>query len=98
MKAVSQKKLRTIWFHSNVGYKSETHSHRQQYGGCQREAGREVEEGKGGQIYGHGGWFNFGRWAYNAVYRSCIIEMYTWNLCDPINQRHPSKFNKEEIY
>ena len=36
-----RKKLRMIWFHSYVEYKTGTHRHRQQYGGYQREgAGR----------------------------------------------------------
>ena len=33
-----------------MGYKTETHGHRQQYGGYQRKGGRVVK-GKGGQIY-----------------------------------------------
>ena len=33
-----------------MGYKTETHRHRQQYGGYQREGG--IVKGKEGQIYG----------------------------------------------
>ena len=32
-------------------------------------------------------------WVYNAIYRSCIIVMYTLNPYDPINQCDPNKFN-----
>ena len=48
---ISQKKLRTIWFHSHVGWKTETHRHRQQYGGYQREGGWGVVKGQECQIY-----------------------------------------------
>ena len=30
--------------------------------------------------------------AHGAMYRSCVIEMYTGNLYDLINQCHPNKF------
>lgn len=33
-------------------------------------------------------------WAHNEIYRSCIIEMYIWNLYNLIKQYHPNKFNK----
>lgn len=34
-----------------------------------------VEKEKGSQICGDGGRrFDFGLWAYNAIYRSCVIE------------------------
>lgn len=36
--------------------------------------------------------FEFGWWAQNVVYRSCIIEMYTGKLYDSIEQCHPNKF------
>ena len=67
--------------------KPKLNRHRQQYGGYQREAGGVgwIVKGKGGQIYGDRRWFDFGEWAHNAVYRSCITEMYTWNLCDLTN-------------
>ena len=71
---ISQKKLRTIWLHSYVGYKTETRRHRQQYGGHQRERG--VRDSKGGQTYGDRRCFDFGWWAHNVIYRSCTIEMY----------------------
>ena len=48
-------KVSTIGFHSYVGYRSETHRHRQQYGGYQREEWRGgVVKGTGSQIYGDG--------------------------------------------
>ena len=78
---ISQKKLRTIWFHSYVGYKTETLGHRQ------RERYGAVVKGKVGKIYG---WWQktiyFGWW---TIYISCIIDMYTWNLYNCINQCHP---------
>ena len=46
---------------------TQPHRHRQQYGGCQRE-GVGVVKGKGGQMCGDGR-FDFGWWAYNAMYR-----------------------------
>ena len=36
----------------------------------------EVVKGKGGQVYGDGRRFDFGWWAHNAIYRSCITEVY----------------------
>ena len=57
-------------------YKTKTHRHRKQYGVYQREG--ELW-GKGDQIYGDERRFDFGWWAHNAIYRLCIIEMYTWN-------------------
>lgn len=50
-------------------------------------------EGQGAQIYAEGRWLGFGGWAHSAIYRSCITDMHTWNLCDPINQRPPNEFN-----
>ena len=35
-----------------MGYKTETHRHRKQYGGYQRESVGGIVKGKGGQIYG----------------------------------------------
>ena len=37
---------------SHEGYKTETHRHRQQHGGCQRGEGGDVVKGKGGQMHG----------------------------------------------
>ena len=28
-------------------------------------------------------------------YRWCIIELYTWHLCNPINHCHPNTFNEK---
>ena len=53
-----------------------------------RELGEAVKD-KGGQIYGCGRRFDVGWWAYNAIYRWCITQVYTWNLCNLINQCHP---------
>ena len=41
-------KLSTTWFHSSVGHNAETHGHRQQCGGDQREGGWEVSKGQRG--------------------------------------------------
>ena len=49
--------------------------------------------GKGGQINGDKRLFYFGWCAHNAIYRSCIIVIYTWNLHDSINQCHTNKYN-----
>ena len=37
--------------------------------------------------------FDFGWWAHNAIYRWCIIDLYTWNLYNFINQCHHNKCN-----
>ena len=34
----------------------------------------------------------------NIIYRWCIIELYTWNLYNLINQCHPNKFNKNIFF
>ena len=47
---------------SYVGYKTEIHRHRQQYGGYQWEEGWEPVKGKGSQTYG-GRIFAFGWWS-----------------------------------
>ena len=46
------------------------------YSGYQRE-GVGIVKGKGGQIYSDGRQSDFRWWAHNAIYTSCIIEMYT---------------------
>ena len=53
-----------------------THRHREQYGGYRRGGGGGAVKDNGGQIYGDGRRSDFGWWAHNAIYRSCIIEMY----------------------
>ena len=50
----------------------------------------EVEEGKGG-INGGGRRLDLG-WTRNTIHRWCIIELYTWNLYNLIDQCYPSKF------
>ena len=72
---INQKKLKSIECHSYVKYKTETHQHRKQYDGY-RERGWEVE-GRGGQIYFNGRWFDFGWWTNNKTYRARIIETCT---------------------
>ena len=42
-------------------------------------------------------WFNYGWWAHNAIYGSCITEMHTWNLYI-INQCHPINFIKFKLF
>ena len=37
-----------------------------------------------------------GWWTHNTLHRWCIIELYTWNLYNFINQCHPNKFNKNK--
>ena len=71
---------------------TKAHRHRQQYGGDQRE-GVGVVKGKGGQIHGDWRRFDFGWWARSATYRLWIMEIYTWNLYNLINQCHPNTFN-----
>ena len=66
--------------------------HRQQYGGYQRRRGGGEEKDKRGQIYGDGGRLDLEWWAHNAIYRWHIIELYTWNLSNVINQCHLNKF------
>ena len=48
----------------------------------------------GGLIYGDRRWFDFRWWTHSAMCRSGIMEVYTGNLCDPVDQCHPNKFNK----
>ena len=55
-------------------------------------------KGEGGQTRGDRRWFDFGWWAHSAIYRSCIIELYTWNLYNLINQCFPNKFNRTKRY
>ena len=58
------------------GQTNKTHRCRQQFGGYQM-AGGQLVQGKRGQIYGDRRGSDFGWWALNAVYRSCIIEVHT---------------------
>ena len=62
---------------------------------CQRQSGGcgQVEQGKGG-INGDSRRVDLGWWTHNTTYRWCIIESYTWNWYNFINQCHPNKFNK----
>ena len=53
-----RKKLRTTWFHSYAGYKTETHRHIQQYGGYWREGDLGIVKGKGGHVYGDEDYLN----------------------------------------
>ena len=45
---------------------TKTHTHRQQYGGYQRQGGGGAVKSKGGQTYGSGR-FDFGWWAYHSL-------------------------------
>ena len=45
----------------------------------------DVVKGKEGQIYGNRR-IDLGWWTHKTIYRWCIIEMYTGNLCNFINQ------------
>lgn len=59
------------------------------------QKGWEVGEDEGGQqrqLYGDRGSLDFGQWAYNAVHRWCILELFTWHLYNVTNQCHPNKF------
>ena len=91
--------LRTIWFHSFVGYKTEsnkwTNKNKKQKltGTSNREKG--LEGSQEGQIYGDEKRFDFGWWPHTAICTWCIIELYTWNLYNFINQCHPNKFNNK---
>ena len=71
--------------HTFVGYKTETHRHRQQYSGYQREGRLGVIKGKGGQIYGDRRLFDFGWWAHTMQYtgnvsQKCALETYMTQL------------------
>ena len=55
--------------------------------------GGEIEEGKGGRTYVDRR-ISFGWWTHNAIYWWTIIELYTQNLYNLINQCHPNTFNK----
>ena len=63
-----------------MGYKTETHRHRQEYGGYQRKEVGEVVKCKGGQIYGDGRGLTLGgghTMQYtNYVSEICILETY----------------------
>ena len=52
-----------------------------------------MEKGIGG-INGDERKLDFGPWIYNTIYKWCIIDLYTWNLYNFINQCCLSKFNK----
>ena len=49
LREISQKEVRTIWYHSYEGYTTETQGHRQECGGCQSKGGKE---GEGGRTHG----------------------------------------------
>ena len=82
-------------FHSYVGHKTNSQTQTMSLWVWWFPEGRGLEgsKGKGGQIYGDGGWFDFGWWVCNAIYRWCIIDMYPWNLYNLINQCYPNTFN-----
>ena len=42
-----------------------------------RGKGLVAVRGKGSQLNGEGRWSDCGWWAHNAMYRSCVTEMYT---------------------
>lgn len=44
-----------------------------------------VVQGNGIQVHGGRRWFDRGWWEHNAMYRSRVTEMYTWNPRDLIN-------------
>lgn len=44
------------------------------------------------QIHGDGKWFDFGWWAYNVIYRSYIIEIYTCYLYTLLSNVTPIDF------
>ena len=55
-----------------------------------KEEGKRVINGDGGRLTWGG--------ERNLLYRWCVIELYSWNLYNFINQYHPNKFNnKKEI-
>lgn len=53
------------------------------------EEGGELAKGKGGQMYGDGRWFDLGGVGSQWNIQTWVIEMHTWNLCDPTDQCHP---------
>ena len=67
--------------------------------------GRDLVKGKVSQIYGNGRWFDFGWWAYNAIYRNvsqkCTHETYIILLTNvtPINLiQNKNKWNKSLVF
>ena len=50
-----------------MGYKTETHGHRQKCGDCQRGGGERVIGGGGSLIYVDRSWFDFGWWPHSAT-------------------------------
>ena len=91
----SKKRARTIWFHSNMGCKTnskKSHRHRQDCGGYQRGGGL----GEGwrewmGSICGDKTGLDFGWRAYSGIHGWCVIQLYIWNVYKVINQRYPPK-------
>lgn len=46
----------------------------------------------------HGdGSFDFGWWTHNALFMWFIIDSYTWNSHNFIDQCHPNKFNFKKV-
>ena len=60
----------------------------------EKERWGEVKEGTG-KINGDGRGLDLGWWTHNTIYRWCIIELYTWNLYNFINQCHPNRLYKK---
>ena len=60
---------------------TKTHKHRKQYGGSQAEGFGGMVKSKWGQIHCDKGRFDFGWYAYTAIYKYCIRSVYlkpTW--------------------
>lgn len=54
------------------------------------------EEDRGRQIHDDGRRLKFGWWAHNVICRWRILELYTWNSYNAINQCHPNTSNIRE--
>ena len=48
----------------------------------------------GGKMGGTETWL--GVWTHDTEHSPCVVELYTWNLCNFVSQCHPNKFSKKE--
>ena len=85
------KKVKGLGKKNHPKSKHRTPRHRQQYGDCQREGVGQVGEGTG--VSGDGRGRGLGWWAHSTIYSWCAIELYTWTLCNFINQCYRNTFN-----
>ena len=82
-----------------MGYKTETHRHRQQYGGYWKEGGEGAVNCKGAKYMVMEDDLTLGG-GHTMQYTDYVSEIYTWNLNSLIYQCQPNTFykNKNIIY